>query len=111
MLKIAGQWVSPAEIEECAMSIADVADAAVIGTSDADGLTRPALFIVARELNGDRDELLVRVRDTIARQVAPHKRPRDISFVDHLPRTATGKLRRFLLRQPEPDQACRDGER
>jgi len=107
MLKIAGLWVSPAEIEECVMTITGIADAAVVGVGDADGLTRPTLFVVARDPGSDRGEMIDRIRHALDRDLAAHKRPRDIRFVENLLRTATGKLKRYLIAEsiatPAPD--------
>jgi benzoate-CoA ligase family protein len=97
LIKISGQWVSPAEIEECAASIPGIADAIVVGSEDEDGLVRLSLFLVAPDGGSDRLQRLVQEKllDTLSK----YKCPRRILFIDAIPRTATGKARRFRLRQ------------
>jgi benzoate-CoA ligase len=97
LLKISGQWVSPGEIEECATSVPGVADAIVVGAQDEDGLVRLNMFLVAPE--GGDEHLKQQVQDTLLRTLSRFKCPRQIVFVDSIPRTATGKARRFKLRQ------------
>ncbi|MGH7907717.1 MAG: AMP-binding protein, partial [Candidatus Binataceae bacterium] len=98
MLKISGQWVSPMEIEECAMALPLVADAALIGLPNDDGLVRLSLFLVARGA-GDPEHIAAEVREMLVKTLSVYKCPRDIRFVERLPRTATGKLQRYILRQ------------
>lgn len=97
LLKISGQWVSPGEIEECATSVPGIADAIVVGAQDEDGLVRLNMFLVAPA--GDDDHLKQQVQDTLLNTLSRFKCPRQIVFVDSIPRTATGKARRFKLRQ------------
>ncbi|MCC7413919.1 MAG: benzoate-CoA ligase family protein [Gammaproteobacteria bacterium] len=97
MLKISGQWVSPAEIEDCVLRIDAIREAAVVGAPNADGLVRAALFVVA-EGDGARDALEERIRATLTGSLSIYKCPRTICFVDEIPRTATGKVQRFKLR-------------
>jgi benzoate-CoA ligase len=97
LLKISGQWVSPGEIEECATSVPGVADAIVVGAQDEDGLVRLNMFLVAPA--GGDDHLKQQVQDTLLNTLSRFKCPRQIVFVDAIPRTATGKARRFKLRQ------------
>lgn len=96
LLKISGQWVSPAEIEECATTVPGVAEAIVVGAQDEDGLVRLNMFLVAPE--GDSETLLQRVQERLLQTLSKYKCPRRIVFVDAIPRTATGKARRFRLR-------------
>jgi acyl-coenzyme A synthetase/AMP-(fatty) acid ligase len=97
LLKISGQWVSPTEIEECATSVPGVSDAIAVGAPDADGLVRLALFLVAP--NGGSDALQAQVQQKLLATLSKYKCPRRIMFIDAIPRTATGKARRFRLRQ------------
>jgi benzoate-CoA ligase len=97
LLKISGQWVSPAEIEECALTVPGVAEAIVVGAQDEDGLVRLTMFLVAPD--GDGDALQLRVQQTLLGTLSKYKCPRRIVFIDAIPRTATGKARRFRLRQ------------
>jgi acyl-coenzyme A synthetase/AMP-(fatty) acid ligase len=96
LVKIAGQWVHPAEIEEAVTPLGEVAEAVCVTAPDADGLDRLALFITAR---GDAGEA-VRAATAACEEALPrHRRPKWIRAVPELPRTATGKVQRFKLRE------------
>lgn len=99
MLKVSGQWVSPAEIEACALTVPEVMDAAVVGFPNADGLTRIALFVMPRNEETDKVALEQALLATFKSTLSIYKCPRTIRFVDDLPRTATGKTQRFRLRE------------
>jgi benzoate-CoA ligase len=98
MLKISGQWVSPSEIEDCALHHPLVAEAAVVGAPNRDGLVRLALFLRAPEAH-DPAALEAEIKETLTRALSIYKCPRRIVLLDDLPRTATGKVQRFRLRQ------------
>lgn len=104
MLKISGQWVSPAEIEACALTVPGVAEAAVVGFANEDGLTRIALFVVPRDAEADQAALNEALLQTFKSTLSIYKCPRTIRFLRQMPQTATGKMQRFrlreLLRQP-----------
>lgn len=98
MLKVSGVYVSPFEIEATLVQHPAVLEAAVIGVIDADGLTKTKAFVVL--IDGQTtDEAALRafVKD----KLAPYKYPRQIAFVTDLPKTATGKIQRFKLREQE----------
>ena len=101
LLKISGQWVSPGEIEECVAAVAGVAEAAVVGSANEDGLVRMTLFLVADESVRpyQREQLETAVRDAMQAALSIYKCPRQIRFIDAIPRTATGKIQRYRLRQ------------
>ena len=93
LLKVSGVWVAPSEIEHCLMGHPDVLEVAVSGYSE-DGLTKPRAYIVLRPgAEPSADALVAYTRE----QLAPHKRPRDVRFVEALPRTVNGKLDRRRL--------------
>jgi benzoate-CoA ligase family protein len=92
MLKAGGIWVSPGEVETRLLEHPAVREAAVIGVPDADGLDKPVAVVVADGLGSD--ELIAWCRDGLAH----FKAPRQVVFVDELPKTATGKLQRFKVR-------------
>ena len=98
MFKVNGMWVSPFEVEAALVSHEAVLEAAVIGKEDGDGLTKPKAFIVLK--NGyAADELLVdALRSHVKERAGPWKYPRWIEVRPDLPRTATGKIQRFKLR-------------
>jgi benzoate-CoA ligase len=99
MLKISGQWVAPAEIEEVVLKHPGVIETAVVGVTDRDGLVRLALFMVAPDAKGNTDALETEIRDSLTATLAVYKCPRRMYVIDEMPLTATGKLQRFQLRQ------------
>jgi 4-hydroxybenzoate-CoA ligase len=101
MFKVSGMWVSPFEVEAALASHEAVLEAAVIGKQDSDGLVKPKAFIVLR--NGFRadDGLLEILRVHVKQCAGPWKYPRWIDIRTDLPRTATGKLQRYKLRELE----------
>ncbi len=102
MLKVSGQWVSPAEIEAEVLRHSKVDEAVVVGVPDRDGLTRLALFLVVGEAQVDRAELEAEITESLTARLSSYKCPRRVFYTDEMPRTATGKLQRFVLR----DQAA-----
>jgi acyl-coenzyme A synthetase/AMP-(fatty) acid ligase len=76
-----------------------VAEAAVVGAEDGSGLVKPFAFVVAADGAGG-ERLVSELTELAAERLAAHQRPRRITIVDSLPRTATGKLQRFALRMP-----------
>ena len=103
MLKVSGVYVSPFEVESTLMQHPAVLECAVIGVTDADGLTKTKAFVVRRpDAMVDEDELKVFVKE----RLAPYKYPRMIEFIKELPKTATGKIQRFRLRERERDSAA-----
>ena len=98
MLKVSGIYVSPFEVEATLVQHPAVLEAAVIGKEDADGLIKTKAFVVLKQgAKADEAELKAFVKD----HLAPYKYPRFIEFVDDLPKTATGKIQRFKLRELE----------
>lgn len=99
MLKISGQWVSPGEIEDAALAHAGVKDACALGFPDTDGLPRVALFVVPPQPGTNEVALAENVRAALKPHLSPYKIPKWIKPVPEIPRTATGKAQRFVLRQ------------
>jgi benzoate-CoA ligase len=98
MLKVSGIYVSPFEVEATLVQHPAVLEAAVIGVVDAEGLTKTKAFVVLKPgAAASEDELKAFVKD----KLAPYKYPRQIEFVPDLPKTATGKIQRFKLREKE----------
>ncbi len=96
MLKVGGIYVSPFEVEACLMTHAAVFEVAVIGAMDADELVKPKAYVVFKSgQQATADDLKAHVK----LHLAPYKYPRWIEFVNELPKTATGKIQRFKLRQ------------
>jgi benzoate-CoA ligase len=98
MLKVSGIYVSPFEVEATLVQHPAVLEAAVIGKVDAEGLTKTKAFVVLKPGGqATEEELKAFVKD----RLAPYKYPRYIEFVAELPKTATGKIQRYKLRERE----------
>jgi len=100
MLKVAGTWVSPAEIEAALVEHPGVLEAGVVGVADANGLTRPHAVIVLKHGWTASADLAVALTEFVRRRAGGHRAPATIAFADQLPKTATDKVQRFRLRQP-----------
>lgn len=98
MLKVGGIWCSPFEIEARLIEHPKVLEAAVVGKSDADGLTKPAAFVVLNNQSDAGDSLAEELLKHCKSGLARYKYPRWFTFVEQLPKTATGKIQRFKLR-------------
>ena len=98
MLKVSGIYVSPFEVEATLMQHNAVLEAAVIGTHDADGLTKTKAFVVLKQGHAASEDEL---KSFVKERLAPYKYPRLIEFLHELPKTATGKIQRFRLRDME----------
>lgn len=95
-IKVAGQWVQPGELEEAVLGSEAIAEAACVPVVDADGFERLALFVTPR---GDAQAAAAAAARTLEKTLPRHKRPKWIRPVAELPRTATGKVQRFKLRE------------
>jgi benzoate-CoA ligase family protein len=98
MIKAGGIWVSPAEVEAAIVELPEVVLAAVVGKADDDGLVKPKAFVVLAEGAEGGDETVALVQNHVKATLAPFKYPRWVEFVEELPTTATGKVKRHLLR-------------
>jgi benzoate-CoA ligase len=95
MFKVSGQWVSPLEVESCLMEHPAVLECAVVAEGTEAGLLRALAYVVRRSgLEVEEAELQAHVKS----RLQPHKYPRRLEFVDQLPKTATGKVQRYKLR-------------
>lgn len=99
MLKVNGIWVSPGELEQTLSQHPGVRECAVVGLPDDDGLFQIKAFVVLREGAGSPE--LARQLRAFMKQRAPGRYPREYVFVESLPKTATGKIKRALLRERE----------
>ena len=97
MLKVGGIWVSPTEVESCILELQEVAQVAVVAAEDDEGLVKPKAYVVL-EASFEGDEIASVVQDPVRHRLAPFKYPRWVEIVDELPQTATGKIKRYLLR-------------
>lgn len=101
MLKVSGQYVSPAEVESTLICHDSVLEAAVIGVTAGNGLLRTKAFVVLKDGVAASPALEQELHDFIKSRLAPHKAPKHLEFIDELPKTATGKIQRFRLRERE----------
>jgi benzoate-CoA ligase len=99
MIKVSGQYVSPVEVENILIQHETVLEAAVIGSEDKDGLVKTVAYVVLRSGHNGSDDLRTTLQAYVKAELAPFKYPRTIHFVEELPKTATGKIQRFRLRQ------------
>jgi benzoate-CoA ligase len=99
LFKVNGRWLSPAEVEIALIAHPAVCEAAVIGRDDEAGLTKPAAYVVVNADYTPKDHLASDLQDWVAQKIGGYKRPKWIEFLPELPKTATGKLQRFKLRQ------------
>jgi benzoate-CoA ligase len=98
MMKVSGMFVSPAEVEAVLVAHDDVLEAAVVGAADSDGLIRPKAFVVAKPGTAAGDALARSLQEHAKSRLPAFKCPRWVAFLDELPKTATGKIQRFKLR-------------
>jgi benzoate-CoA ligase len=99
MLKVSGIYVSPIEVETALLSHPAVHEVAVIGKADDSGLIKPLAFVVARPGTNVDPALGESLKQHVKDKIAPYKYPRWIEFLPELPKTATGKIQRFRLRE------------
>jgi benzoate-CoA ligase len=111
MLKVSGQYVSPFEVEATLMKHPAVLEAAVIGAPDENGLTRSKAFVVLKPGHTGSADLERELKEFVKGLLAPYKYPRLIEFIAELPKTATGKIQRFRLREREAAKSRRAGSR
>lgn len=96
MLKVGGKWLAPGEVENCLLTHPAVKEVAVVGVPDAQGLVKPHAFVTVHAMkDGLGEELCAWVRD----KLEPYKAPREVVFVDSMPRTHLGKIDRGSLRR------------
>ena len=98
LLKVGGSWVNPAELEHALLTHPAVAECAVVGRADGAGLTKALACVVPRPGHPPGEALAEALRAHVAERLAAFKVPQWVEFRNELPRTASGKLRRFLLR-------------
>ena len=99
MIITAGYNVGAPEVEDALLKHPTVAEAAVIGQKDEERGMVVRAFVVLKPDNSSYDAMVKTLQDHVKAAIAPYKYPRIVSFVDKLPRTETGKLQRFKLRQ------------
>ncbi len=101
MFKVSGIWVSPFEVESALITHPSVLEAAVVPEADAEGLLKPKAFVVLRA-DAKTGGLPEALKEHVKQKIGVWKYPRWIEVVDSLPKTATGKIQRFKLRDGTP---------
>ena len=103
MLKVGGIWVAPFEVESALLAEERVLEAAVVGHCDDQGLIKPKAIVVLQDGVVGSTALVEELKAFVKQRLAPYKYPRWIEFADELPKTATGKIQRFKLRERPND--------
>jgi acyl-coenzyme A synthetase/AMP-(fatty) acid ligase len=111
LFKCSGMWVSPGEVEDAVCAHPAVLEAAVIAEADEQGATIPAAYVTLRPGHEPDTALADQITVQAAVTLPRFKRPKRIHFVDQLPRTATGKVQRFKLREMASARAQIDDSR
>lgn len=101
MMKVSGLWVSPMEVESALIAHDAVLEVAVVAANDENGLVKPKAFIVLKEGVPAGDAMRQELQDFVKTRLAPYKYPRYVEFMTELPKTATGKLQRYILARRE----------
>jgi len=99
MMKVSGLYVSPAGVESILVSHPAVLESGVIGFVDREGLTKPLAYVVLKNRSEACEKLAAELKEFVKSTALPHEYPRIVIFVDELPKTATGKIQRYKLRQ------------
>jgi benzoate-CoA ligase len=99
MMKVKGMWVSPIEIESVLMEHPMVQEAAAIGNADGNNLVKPAAYVVLKNGASNTPQTIEEIRQHVLGRLAAYKCPQVFEVVTELPKTATGKIQRYKLRQ------------
>ncbi len=99
MMKVSGQAVWPTEVEALLAEHPAVLECGVVGMADPDGLIKPIAYVVLKDRFEPSHELAGELQNYVKKHSAPHKYPRAVAFVEALPKTATGKIQRYKLRE------------
>src|SRR5438093_13618471 len=99
MLKVGGIWVSPVEVQNALIEHSAVMECGVGARADHDGLLKPDAFVVLRQGISGTPELAAELQQFVRARLADYKRPRWVAFIAELPKTATGKVQRYKLRE------------
>jgi benzoate-CoA ligase family protein len=105
MLRVGGMWVSPAEVESALAEDPRVLECAVIGFADELEMVKPKAYVILRPGVEPGPAVAEEIRESVRAKLAHHKCPRWIEFIPELPKTATGKIQRFRLRQMAAERA------
>ena len=104
LFKVNGRWLGPAEVERALIAHPAIREAAVIARDDESGLTKPAAYVVVDPTFAASEDLARDLQNWVAEMIGGYKRPQWIEFLPELPKTATGKLQRYKLRELQAQQ-------
>jgi len=99
LFKVNGQWLSPAQVESALIAHPAVREAGVVAREDTAGLLKPAAYVVINDSFIPTDSLRRELQDWVGTKLSSYKKPHWIEYLPELPKTATGKLQRFKLRE------------
>jgi len=99
MMRVGGQAVWPADVESILMTHEAVLESGVVGVPDKEGLIKPRAYVVLKDKQAASEDLVKELQTFVKTTTQPHKYPRTVIFIDELPKTATGKIQRYKLRQ------------
>ena len=102
MFRVLGEWVSPIELEGALIEHPAVLECAVVAYKDDDRLLKPKACVVLKKPEDASDALAAELQQFVRRRIASFKYPRRIEFLEELPKTPTGKIQRYKLRDPVP---------
>jgi benzoate-CoA ligase family protein len=105
VFKVHGLWLSPAEVESVLIAHPAVREAAVVAREDNDGLTKAAAYVVLNAEFAPSEALSHELQEQVGQKIGGYKRPQWIEFLSEIPKTATGKLQRFKLRELQDRRA------
>src|SRR5207237_348411 len=106
MLKVGGIWVSPIEVENTLVAHEAVLEAAVVGQQDGEKLVKPKAYVVLKNTKDASQELAEELKEFVRNRIAPYKKTWWIDFVPSPPKTATGQIQRYRLRQRRARVTC-----
>ena len=98
MMTVSGMWVSPIEVENALLGDERIAEAAVVGVADGAGLVKPVAYVVLTAGIQPHPEIAKAIEEAVRARLVHYKCPREFHFVEALPKTVTGKIQRYLLR-------------
>jgi len=102
LFKVNGRWVSPSEVESALIAHPAVREAGVVAREDASGFLRPAAYVVLNDDFLPTDSLRGELQDWVGARLSSYKKPHWVEYLPELPKTATGKVQRFKLRELHP---------
>ncbi len=111
LFKVNGRWLSPTEVESVLIAHPAIREAAVVARDDESGLTKAAAYVVVNDGFTAGDPLTRELQDWVAERIGAYKRPRWIEYLPELPKTATGKVQRYKLRELQAQQTQRSRPR